>query len=105
MLQEKEKEGVGKKRRGKVKEIRRVCLKPKNNLSEKCSIHKDTVLSNFTYIYFNSINCRQHYVISSSQSGGSTAQLVALTGGQTVRPGQIVQVQPDLDPLIQIFLR
>jgi len=35
---------------------------------------------------------RQHYVLSTSQSGGSTAQLVALTPGQTVRPGQIVQV-------------
>ena len=34
---------------------------------------------------------RQHYVISSSQAGGQ-AQIVALTPGQTVRPGQIVQV-------------
>lgn len=34
---------------------------------------------------------RQHYVISSSQSG-SPAQLVALTGGQTVRQGQYVTV-------------
>ena len=34
---------------------------------------------------------RQHYVISSSQAGGQ-AQIVALQPGQTVRPGQIVQV-------------
>jgi len=34
---------------------------------------------------------RQHYVISSSQAGGQ-AQIVALPPGQTVRPGQIVQV-------------
>jgi len=34
---------------------------------------------------------RQHYVISGTQSGGQ-AQIVALQPGQTVRPGQIVQV-------------
>ncbi len=35
---------------------------------------------------------RQHYVITTSQSPGMGSQLVTLTGGQTVRPGQIVQV-------------
>merc|ERR1712142_571650 len=34
---------------------------------------------------------RQHYVISGTQAGGQ-AQIVALQPGQTVRPGQIVQV-------------
>ena len=35
---------------------------------------------------------RQHYVISSSQAGGQ-AQIVALQPGQSVRPGQLVQVR------------
>jgi len=35
---------------------------------------------------------RQHYVISGAGGVGSTAQIVALQAGQTVRPGQLVQV-------------
>lgn len=35
---------------------------------------------------------RQHYVISGTGGVGTTAQIVALQPGQTVRPGQIVQV-------------
>ena len=35
---------------------------------------------------------RQHYVISGSGTGGSPAQILALQPGQSMRPGQIVQV-------------